>query len=203
MVDRLKRTFKVLEVAPLFNKSVRTIQRYCDAYDIPKTNEGYLVSLEDLQSMGQYYYPKGDFPLPLLEFFNAEGVLHSTRQEIALEDAKRQRQGATVNDKKRATNVREIEINDAVQIVTSYATKQGLVPKFYTEEEYAELIGQLERLEVVEENTAELKEQIAYLRESNKELTSMLKEGLISVQKALTTLSERNTIEAGDKGLLK
>jgi hypothetical protein len=31
----------------------------------------------------------------------------------------------------------------------------------------------------------------------------MLKEGLISVQKALTTLSERNTIEANDKGLLK
>jgi hypothetical protein len=201
MVDRLKRTFKVLEVAPFFNKSVRTIQRYCDAYDIPKTNEGYLVSLEDLQSMGQYYYPKGDFPLPLLEFFNAEGVLHSTRQEIALKASKEVRQQTTTNDKRTATEDKSIDT--AIDAVTVYAARQGLVNKFYTEEEYAELIGQFERLKVVEENTAELKEQIAYLRESNKELTSMLKEGLISVQKALTALSERNTIEANDKGLLK
>lgn len=182
---------------------MRTTQRYCDAHDIRKSKDGYLVSLDDIQSMGKYYYPKGDFPTALLEFFNAEGILHSTRQEIALEEAKEQRQGATRSDKKRTTNVRDIEIDDAVEIVTSYATKQGLVPKFYTEEEYAELIGQLERLEVVEENTAELKEQIAYLRESNKELTSMLKDGLLSVQKALNALSERNTIEANDKGLLK
>jgi len=182
-------------------KTTRTIQRYCDLHDIPKTKEGYMLSMDDLLEISEAAYPKGDYPLALLEFLNGGGLLHESRRNIALKASKEARQQTTTNDKRTATEDKSIDT--AIDAVTVYAARQGLVNKFYTEEEYAELIGQFERLKVVEENTAELKEQIAYLRESNKELTLMLKEGLISVQKALTTLSERNTIEAGDKGLLK
>jgi hypothetical protein len=205
-MDGTNRTLTSKYVAQLMAKTVRTIQRYCDQYDIPKTKEGYMLSVDDVKEMVQFYYPKGDYKVKgtdnvaLKEFLNTEGVLHKTRRESALKASKEVRQQTTVNDKRTATND---SIDDAIERVTVYANRQGLVPKFYTEEEYAQLIGQLERLEVVEENTAELKEQIAYLRESNKELTLMLKEGLISVQKALTTLSERNTIEANDKGLIR
>jgi hypothetical protein len=205
-MDGTNRTLTSKYVAQLMAKTVRTIQRYCDQYDIPKTKEGYMLSVDDVKEMVQFYYPKGDYKVKgkdnvaLKEFLNTEGVLHQTRRESALKASKEVRQQTTVNDKRTATND---SIDDAIERVTVYANRQGLVPKFYTEEEYAQLIGQLERLEVVEENTAELKEQIAYLRESNKELTLMLKEGLISVQKALTTLSERNTIEANDKGLIR
>lgn len=205
-MDGTNRTLTSKYVAQLMAKTVRTIQRYCDQYDIPKTKEGYMLSVDDVKEMVQFYYPKGDYKVKgkdnvaLKEFLNTEGVLHKTRRESALKASKEVRQQTTVNDKRPATND---SIDDAIERVTVYANRQGLVPKFYTEEEYAQLIGQLERLEVVEENTAELKEQIAYLRESNKELTLMLKEGLISVQKALTTLSERNTIEANDKGLIR
>lgn len=205
-MDGTNRTLTSKYVAQLMAKTVRTIQRYCDQYDIPKTKEGYMLSVDDVKEMAKFYYPKGDYKVKgkdnvaLKEFLNTEGILHQTRRESALKASKEVRQQATVNDKRTATND---SINDAIERVTVYANRQGLVPQFYTEEEYAQLIGQLERLEVVEENTAELKEQIAYLRESNKELTLMLKEGLISVQKALTTLSERNTIEANDKGLIR
>lgn len=205
-MDGTNRTLTSKYVAQLMNKTVRTIQRYCDQYDIPKTKEGYMLSVDDVKEMAKFYYPKGDYKVKgkdnvaLKEFLNTEGILHQTRRESALKASKEVRQQTTVNDKRTATND---SIDDAIERVTVYANRQGLVPKFYTEEEYAQLIGQLERLEVVEENTAELKEQIAYLRESNKELTLMLKEGLISVQKALTTLSERNTIEANDKGLIR
>lgn len=205
-MDGTNRTLTSKYVAQLMNKTVRTIQRYCDQYDIPKTKEGYMLSVDDVKEMVKFYYPKGDYKVKgkdnvaLKEFLNTEGILHQTRRESALKASKEVRQQTTVNDKRTATND---SIDDAIERVTVYANRQGLVPKFYTEEEYAQLIGQLERLEVVEENTAELKEQIAYLRESNKELTLMLKEGLISVQKALTTLSERNTIEANDKGLIR
>jgi hypothetical protein len=160
-----------------------------------------MLSMDDLLEISEAAYPKGDYPLALLEFLNGGGLLHESRRNIALKASKEVRQQTTTNDKRTATEDKSIDT--AIDAVTVYAARQGLVNKFYTEEEYAELIGQFERLKVVEENTAELKEQIAYLRESNKELTLMLKEGLISVQKALTTLSERNTIEAGDKGLLK
>lgn len=205
-MDGTNRTLTSKYVAQLMAKTVRTIQRYCDQYDIPKTKEGYMLSVDDVKEMVKFYYPKGDYKVKgkdnvaLKEFLNTEGILHQTRRESALKASKEVRQQTTVNDKRTATND---SIDDAIERVTVYANRQGLVPKFYTEEEYAQLIGQLERLEVVEENTAELKEQIAYLRESNKELTLMLKEGLISVQKALTTLSERNTIEANDKGLIR
>lgn len=205
-MDGTNRTLTSKYVAQLMAKTVRTIQRYCDQYDIPKTKEGYMLSVDDVKEMAKFYYPKGDYKVKgkdnvaLKEFLNTEGILHQTRRESALKASKEVRQQTTVNDKRTATND---SIDDAIERVTVYANRQGLVPKFYTEEEYAQLIGQLERLEVVEENTAELKEQIAYLRESNKELTLMLKEGLISVQKALTTLSERNTIEANDKGLIR
>lgn len=199
-MDGTNRTLTAKYVAQLMDKTVRTIQRYCDLYDIPKTKEGYMLSVDDVRAIGESIYPKGDYTIALKEFLNTEGLLHQSRRDIALKASKEVRQKTTSNDKQGATND---SIDDAIERVTVYANRQGLVPKFYTEEEYAQLIGQLERLEVVEGNTAELKEQIAYLRESNKELTQMLKEGLISVQKALNTLSERNTLEANDKGLLK
>jgi hypothetical protein len=199
-MDESNKIFTIKYVAGLMGKSTRTVQRYCDLCDTRKTKEGYKIYLHDVQAIGEAIYPEGDYPLALLEFLNAREVLHESRRNIALKASKEVR-GVDRADKVDATEDKGIDA--AIDAVTVYAARQGLVSKFYTEEEYAELKGQFERLKVVEENTAELKEQIAYLRESNKELTLMLKEGLISVQKALTTLSERNTIEAGDKGLLK
>lgn len=191
------------EIYRHYGKSLRTIQRYCDAHSIEKTTEGYLLNADTLQEMANYFYPKG-FPSDLITFLNSVGIWHKAEHKKALKESSETRQKTTDNDtsKRQATPLNDIPINDAVEMVSTYAIKQGLVPKFYTEEEYQELIGQLERLEVVEENTAELKEQIAYLREANKELRDMLKDGLASVQKALSTLSERNTLEAKDKGLL-
>lgn len=201
-MDSTTKNYAPSEVAQYYNKSVRTIQRYCDTHDITRTAEGYILSLEDLKSMANYYYPKG-YPSDLTAFLNKLGVWHEAEHEKAIEESKKLRQTATANDKgKQHSATNDIPINDAVELVSTYAIKQGLVPKFYTESEYQELIGQLERLEVVEENTAELKEQIAYLRESNKELRELLKDGLGSIQKALSTLSERNTLEAKEKGLL-
>ncbi len=199
-MDGSNKIFTIKYVAGLMGKSTRTVQRYCDLCDTRKTKEGYKIYLHDVQAIAETAYPEGDYPLALLEFLNDGGLLHESRHNIALKASKEVR-GVDRADKGDATEDKSIDT--AIDAVTVYAARQGLVSKFYTEEEYAELKGQFERLKVVEENTAELKEQIAYLRESNKELTLMLKEGLISVQKALTTLSERNTIEAGDKGLLK
>ena len=188
------------EVAEYYEKTLRTIQRYCNTQEVEKTSKGYMLSYVDLKKMANYFYPK-EYPIKLTTFLNGLGIWHSAERDKALNESKEIRIGDTTRQE--TTPLNDIPINDAVELVSTYAVKQGLVPKFYTEEEYQELVGQLERLEVVEENTAELKEQIAYLRDSNKELREMLKDGLANVQKALTTLSERNTLEAKDKGLLQ
>jgi len=42
------RKFTVKDVSQLTGKTARTIQRYCDLHDIPKTNIGYLLSEEEV-----------------------------------------------------------------------------------------------------------------------------------------------------------
>lgn len=201
-MDTKGKLFTPQEVAEYYDKTLRTIQRYCNTQELAKTSKGYMLSHIDLKKMANYFYPN-EYPSKLTTFLNSLGIWHEAEHDKALSQSKHIRIGDTKRNEATPSDISEIPINDAVELVSTYAIKQGLVPKFYTEEEYQELVGQLERLEAVEENTSELKEQIAYLRESNKELREMLKDGLGSIQKAITAISERNTLEAKEKGLLK
>jgi hypothetical protein len=201
-MDTKGKLYSPKEVAEYYEKTLRTIQRYCYIQEVAKTSKGYMLSYIDLKKMANYFYPN-EYPSNLTTFLNSLGIWHEAEHDKALSQSKHIRVGENQGNTTTPSDISEIPINDAVELVSTYAIKQGLVPKFYTEEEYQELVGQLERLEAVEENTSELKEQIAYLRESNKELREMLKDGLGSIQKAITAISERNTLEAKEKGLLK
>jgi len=184
--------YNLKTTATALNIKLRTLQNKCREFGYSKVLGKYSISNEQLIELADWFYPdESKRPAELLELMSHSNTVEDfNRKRVATP------QNANETHKVLSTPKQtQEEINEAaIETVNALAMKQGLKPTYYTDEEYTELVGRLAKLEILEEQVQELKEQ-------NKELREMLKDGLNSIQKALSNIGERNYIEAKEKGV--
>lgn len=201
--------YTIKRASELLDRKARTVQDKCKEYGYKKTKGRYTLNLSQLKELTHWFYPQEDtIPeelLILLDHANSVDGFNTKRNTPQQNESKRNETLESVRDSMylHAEEITQLqppirtqeEIDaEAIETVNALAMKQGLKPTYYTDEEYTDLVGSLAKLEILEVQVQELKEQ-------NKELREMLKDGLSSIQKALSNIGERNYIEAKEKGV--
>ena len=201
--------YTIKRASELLDRKARTEQDKCKEYGYKKTKGRYTLNLSQLKELAHWFYPQEDtIPeelLVLLDHANNVDSFNTKRNTPQQNETKRNETLESVSD---SINLHAEELSrlqppirtqeeidaEAIETVNALAMKQGLKPTYYTDEEYTELIGELATLKI-------LKVQVEELKEQNKELREMLKDGLSSIQKALNNIGERNYMEAKEKGI--
>lgn len=205
------KTYSVKEAAKELNTYTRKIQRFCTRDRVRKLNNKYLIT-EDLlifwknelsepatkiksvatkikkpatcRDMSQLdieveslkeKIKELDLMVLNLDFLNTKNKERIKQLEKQLQDQKE-------NSKKEL----QINLKNAIEIVSNEAVKQGVTHKIFTNEEFEDIIGTIALSEHQEE-------QIQYLRNR----ISKQDEALISIAKQV---EQRNYIEAMEKG---
>ena len=201
--------YTIKRVSELLDRKTRTVQDKCKEYGYKKTKGRYTLNLSQLKELTHWFYPQEEtIPeelLVLLDHANSVDSFNTKRNTPQQNETKRNETLESVRDSislhaeeisrlQPPTRTQEEIDAEAIDTVNALAMKQGLKPTYYTDEEYTELIGELATLKI-------LKVQVEELKEQNKELREMLKDGLSSIQKALNNIGERNYMEAKEKGI--
>ena len=201
--------YTIKRASELLDRKTRTVQDKCKEYGYKKTKGRYTLNLSQLKELTHWFYPQEEtIPeelLVLLDHANSVDSFNTKRNTPQKNETKRNKTLESVRDSislhaeeisrlQPPTRTQEEIEAEAIDTVNALAMKQGLKPTYYTDEEYTELIGELATLKI-------LKVQVEELKEQNKELREMLKDGLSSIQKALNNIGERNYMEAKEKGI--
>lgn len=172
-----QRTFSPSEISEVLGKSVRTIQRFAEAYQISKYSEGYVFSAKDVLRLADYYH-KGEYPEPLKSFLLKNEIIAPP---------------ATFNDTNSDNSATPNDIKEAIARVTAYASEKGLITRFFTDAEWEQIISESATIEHQNKQIEMHQEQIQYLRKRIEKQDEIL--GSLS-----RYIEQRNFIEAKEKG---
>jgi len=152
--------YSISEASEHTNISVRTMQRLCKTHNLEKQDGGYLITGVQLKEWMQERLK----PTP-----------NDTQRHDTTTDG-----GALADEETHQQKLRK-----AIELITLEAAKKNITHKVFTEDEYVDLIGTLDRVE-------HQQEQIQYLRKRIERQDETL-------TKLFQNIQERNYIEANEK----
>jgi hypothetical protein len=188
------------EAAIILNVLPRAIQKKCKANDIRKKNNKYLITDEILKEWNvqtsENKRPNVRHVTPSIFGLADGGVIAAQNEQVDLQVQSLELEIERLkeeNKKLKLELTKEIPHQDklkkAIQLITLEAMDQGMQHKVFSEEEYQDLIGTITEVDFQ-------KEQVNYLRSRVEKQDEIL-------TKLVNQASERNFIEAKDKGFDK
>ena len=180
--------YNVKEAGKVSGIPVRTISYLCSKDNIPKKNNVYQISEELLT---KWIEKRQSFANPSQLQSNVANDVSNVANEIVLGKPKVPFKTTNANTEiqESGDEIQESyqeKLKRAIELITIEASKQNVQHKVFTEDEYIDLIGTLDRVE-------HQQEQIQYLRKrverQDEILTNLFK-----------NIERRDYIEAKDKG---
>ena len=182
--------YNVKEASKISGIPARTISYICKRDNVPKGGNKYKIT-DELMTEWVRKRAEASQPLATLPRNLANDVSKDVKQETILgkplEPFKTTNANTEIHESGHEIHESHQEkLKRAIELITIEAAKQNVQHKVFTEDEYIDLIGTLDRVEYQQE-------QIQYLRKrvekQDEILTNLFK-----------TIEQRNYIEAKDKG---
>jgi len=169
--------YTVKEASALLNVHPRKMTRIAQKHNLDKIDNRYLFT-------GKFLIEYHDLTSVKRVSKDVKGLSKDVKQETIL--GKPLEPFKTTNANTEIHESHQEKLKRAIELITIEAAKQNVQHKVFTEDEYVDLIGTLDRVEYQQE-------QIQYLRKrvekQDEILTNLFK-----------TIEQRNYIEAKDKG---
>jgi hypothetical protein len=200
--------YSTKEAAVKLNVLPRAIQKKCKANDVRKKDNKYLITDELLKEWNVQTSTKKDkghrpnvqnikelkqIDLEVQSLQLEINELHKINGNLKLEIAREISQQENLKEENRILKLeltKEVphqeKLKKAIQLITLEAMEQNVQHKVFSDEEYQDIIGTLSEVDFQ-------KEQVQYLRERVEKQDAIL-------TKLVNQVSEKNYIEARDKG---
>lgn len=217
-------TYSVKEVSEILNISIRAVSKRCKAENIRKKDNAYLIKESHLENWKKSRSKRTQKELDTLKFQELNEKFQRSTEEhnkqllelqlknenliTEISDLKKEVKGLK---KKEIDNdvfslILEVNNNEYIKEVLT-AIKQGDILERLTEEEHRSFIKRLTEANVLEERIIQYKEEIARMEDYVKDYRNnveYLKTSLSKQQEQteilLNSLTQRNYIEAKEKG---
>jgi hypothetical protein len=180
------KTYSVVEASKKLGISTRAVQKRCFKAKIRKKSNRYLITEEHIKTW--YAEITSNEPTNEPNELKRTGTQDGTQYEAVLGKPKVpfQTTGKSVIHESPGEESDEEKLKRAIELITIAAAKQNVQHKIFTEEEYIDLIGTLDRVEYQQE-------QIQYLR-------NRIEKQDIALNNLFKSIEQRNFIEAKQKG---
>lgn len=179
-------TYTVLEASKLLGISTRAVQKRCSKEKIRKKDNRYLITNGHITTW-RIERTANELKNEPNEPNERTNQLDLEVESLKLELSSEKEQNKILKDQlENSKNNLQLDLNQAIDIITAEAIKQGVTHKIFTHGEFEDIIGTIALSEHQEE-------QITYLRNRIEKQDK----ALISIAKQV---EQRNYIEARDKG---
>jgi len=186
--------YSTKEAAAKLNVLPRAIQKKCKANDVRKKDNKYLITDELLKEWNvQTSSTKDKGRRPNVQNTKELKQIDLEVQSLQLEIKDLHKTNKNLKEENKNLKLEltkdiphQDKLKKAIQLITLEAMEQGITHKVFSDDEYQDIIGTLSEVDFQ-------KEQVQYLRERVEKQDAIL-------TKLVNQVSEKNYIEARDKG---
>jgi hypothetical protein len=186
--------YSTKEAAVKLNVLPRAIQKKCKANDVRKKDNKYLITDELLKEWNvQTSSTKDKGRRPNVQDAKELKQIDLEVQSLQLEIKDLHKTNKNLKEENKNLKLEltkdiphQDKLKKAIQLITLEAMEQGITHKVFSDDEYQDIIGTLSEVDFQ-------KEQVQYLRERVEKQDAIL-------TKLVNQVSEKNYIEARDKG---
>ena len=187
--------YSTKEAAVKLNVLPRAIQKKCKANDVRKKDNKYLITDQILKEWNVQTSTKKDKRRrPNVQDAKELKQIDLEVQSLQLEINDLHKTNKNLKEENKNLKLEltkdiphQDKLKKAIQLITLEAMEQGITHKVFSDDEYQDIIGTLSEVDFQ-------KEQVQYLRERVEKQDTIL-------NKLVQQVSERNFIEAKEKGL--